>query len=100
MQTDGTAARCIADSAKPLGATGKSAARCHHRGSKNGKADATEPLRRRLHSLQPAKGIEWANGDQFEAHEMSLAERQLFEHFVGGCRVGHIQYEHHAPASL
>src|SRR5262245_37192542 len=50
-----------------------------------------------FHSLQGAKRIEWADGDQFETHEMGLAQRQLLEHVMSGGGVRDIQDEHHAP---
>src|ERR1700741_2044510 len=42
------------------------------------------------------KRVERANGDQFEAHHMCFAQRQLFEHFVSDGRIGDVDDERHA----
>ena len=41
-------------------------------------------LRVCFHALQLTKRIERANRDQFEAHEVGLSQRQLFEHVTSG----------------
>ena len=56
--------------------------------------------RLRLHALQKAKRVERANGNQFEAHHMCFAQRQLFEHFVSDGRIGGVDDERHALLSL
>jgi|SRR4029077_1898149 hypothetical protein len=40
------------------------------------------------HSLQLPKRIKRSERDEFEAHQVRLAERQLLEHVVRGSRVG------------
>ena len=53
----------------------------------------------RLHALQKTKRVERADGDQFEAHHTRFAQRQLFEHFVSGGRIGDVDDERHARLS-
>src|SRR5262245_32696312 len=53
-----------------------------------------------LHTLQTAKWVERANGNQFKAHHMGFAERQLFEHFVSDRRIGDVEDEHYARLAL
>src|SRR5262249_10872191 len=36
----------------------------------------------------------------FEAHEVGLSQRQLFEHLTGDSRIRDVQYEYDAPALL
>src|SRR6266851_10513517 len=45
------------------------------------------------HSLQLPKRIKRSERDEFEAHQVGLAERQLLDHVVSGSRVGHVQDE-------
>src|ERR1700753_2951534 len=50
--------------------------------------------------LQLSRRIKGSKRDQLKTHEMSLAQRQFFEHLVRGRGVRDVQYERHAGASL
>ena len=52
------------------------------------------------HSRELAQLVKRAERDQFEVHQMSLAQRQLFEHFVCCCGIRDIQDECNTPAIL
>jgi hypothetical protein len=52
------------------------------------------------HSLQLPKRIKRSERDEFEAHQVRLAERQLLEHVVRGSRVGYVQEERDAASTL
>ena len=56
--------------------------------------------RHRFHALQLTQRSERSEGDQLEVHEMGLAKRQLFEHFVCGRRVRDVQDERDTHTSL
>src|SRR5215831_16691760 len=53
-----------------------------------------------IHPRQPTKRSERAERDQFEAHKMGLAERQLLKHLMGGGKISDVQDEHHPLAIL
>src|SRR5215467_1471465 len=57
-------------------------------------------LRLCCHPWEPTKRSERAEGDQLEAHKMSLAERQLLEHLMGSGGIRDVQDEHHPFAVL
>ena len=52
------------------------------------------------HALQLPKRIKWSERDEFEAHQVRLAERQLFEHVVRGSRVGYVKDERDTVSTL
>src|ERR1700730_8355634 len=54
----------------------------------------------RAHALQVPKRIKRSEWDEFEAHQMRLAERQLLEHIARGSRVGYVQDEYDAVSTL
>ena len=54
----------------------------------------------RGHALQLPKRIKWSERDEFEAHQVRLAERQFLEHVVRGNRVGYVKDEHNAASTL
>src|SRR5215472_9105493 len=53
-----------------------------------------------IHPRQPTKRSERAERDQFEAHKIGLAERQLLKHLMGGGKISDAQDEHHSLAIL
>src|SRR5262245_42966054 len=61
---------------------------------------AFHPLRLCCHPWEPTKRSERAERDQLEAHKMGLAERQLFEHLMGGAGISDVQDEHYPLAVL
>ena len=69
-------------------------------GSRLPQGPRTATLRVCFHPLQLTKLIERANRNQFEAHEVGLSQRQLFEHVTSGSRIRDVQYEYHAPTFL
>jgi len=53
-----------------------------------------------MHSRQLPKRIKRSQRDEFEGHQVRLAERQLLEHVVSGSRVRHVQDESNAASVL
>src|SRR5580693_1653412 len=54
----------------------------------------------RAHALQLPKRTKRGERDEFEAHQVRLAERQLLEHVVRGSGVGYVEDERDAASSL
>src|ERR1700757_3472279 len=54
----------------------------------------------RGHAFQLPKRIKWSERDEFEAHQVRLAERQLFEHAVRGSQVGYVEDERDTASTL
>src|SRR3984893_13526433 len=54
----------------------------------------------RAHALQLPKRIKRGERDEFEAHQVRLAERQLLEHLVRGSGVGYVEDERDSVSTL
>jgi hypothetical protein len=71
-----------------------------HRGSPASHRAPFRVRRIRGHALRLPKRIKWSERDEFEAHQVRLAERQLFEHVVRGSQVGYVKDERDAASTL